>query len=181
MANWEPKQLSAWHIRVIDLLIADPTLTAEQISFQLNGGIGPEMITVLRRTDMFKLALRERMENISSAIDGSVTERIDRKLHKLAEKAIDAVSEQLEREQLTRPVGVTNGAFETCEMVLSKLGYGKGPGGGAPIVGQQMNVVVNVTADDIAAAQAKMRAAHARPITEEPTRALPPPSAARAG
>jgi hypothetical protein len=176
--TWDPKKLQDWHHRVIDMLIADPTLTAEQISFQLNGNIGPEMITLLRRTDLFRMALEERREQISRMVDQVTAEEITGKLHRLASKTLDSMTGAIEREAATNPVGVSEGMLQTCEQVLKSLGYGRPA---APSEAAQQNtIVLNVSASDIAIAQQRMRAAHAR-IDTEPARALPDPLAVRAG
>ncbi len=180
MTKWEPQKLQDWHLRVIDLLIADPTLTSEQISQELNGSVHPHMVAILRRTDMFKMSLQERRDAISAAVDANTIASIQGKLTKLAGVAVDTLTMQVERERMLDLANPTKQTTETCEMALRGLGIIKSGGGAAPVVNVQQNNVVTVDADILSAARNKMRDVHARDISAERP-ALPAPIAAGAG
>lgn len=182
MAKWDPTKLQDWHLRVIDLLIADPTLTNEALAFELKNAVHPVTISVLRRTDMFQMALQARRDNISAAIDAETIAGIQGKLTKLAARSIDTLTGQIEREQLLALANPTKQTTETCEMALRGLGIIKGNGGGVQAVSVQQTTVVQVDNSILTAAREKMRDVHARvQPSQSDLPALPAPTAARAG
>lgn len=180
MPQWDPKKLQDWHLRVIDLLIADPTLTNEQIAFELKNAVVPITVSILRRTDMFKMALEARRQSISDAIDADTISSIQGKLGKLASKSLDTLVNQVERERLLDLANPTKQTTETCEMALRGLGIIRGGAAGAPAVSVSQTTVVQVDASTLNAAREKMRDVHARQLSSD-VPALPAPVAAGAG
>lgn len=182
MPQWDPKKLQDWHLRVIDILIADPTLTSEEIAFELKNSVHPMTINILRRTDLFKMALDARRNAISDAIDANTIQSIQGKLGRLASSSLDTLTMQIEREKLQELANPSKQTTETCEMALRGLGIIRGGGAAAPTVSVNQTTVVQVDNSTLIAAREKMRDVHARPLQLEPDRAaLPAPVAARAG
>lgn len=139
--QWQPQQLQPWHLRVLDLLVANPALTNEEIAVELQ--VHPVTVSYLRRSDMFQMAFEERQLRLSAAVDNFALDRIRGKVVKLAEKAVDVVTDQLDSEhkraQAGDATGVSKGALEGCEMALRALGF-IGSGGGAAPAAQQLNI-----------------------------------------
>lgn len=174
--QWQPQKLQDWHVRVIDLLIGDPTLTSEQVAEHLQCNIHPVTISLLRRTDLFRLSLEERRDEISRGVDRHTLDRLTGKVMKLASVAVESLTEQVERERLLSLAAPSRAAIETCEMALKSLGYIKG----SPAPNVTVQQVVTVDARTLNAARDMMRDAHARPSSEGQL-AFSTPLALRAG
>lgn len=177
--QWEQKKLQDWHLRVMDILIADPTLTNEQIALELRSNVHPVTVGLLRRQDMFKLALEERQEEISRGVTQHTLDRINGKVQRLASESLDTLTAQVERERLLNLTTPSRGTGETCEMALKALGFMKGPA--APSATVEVTNVVQVDARVLQQARDIMRDSHARPHDAGSTPALPAPLALRAG
>lgn len=160
MSQWQPQQLQPWHLRVLDLLVANPALTNEEIAIELQ--VHPVTVSYLRRSDMFKLALEERQLRLSAAVDNFALDRIRGKVMKLAERAVDTLVVQVDNEHTLAQAsqqGVSKGALEGCEMALRALGFIGQGAGAAPV--QQTNIsnsnVLVADATMLAEARQRMR------------------------
>lgn len=178
--QWQPQQLQPWHHRVLDMLVADPTLTNEAIAIELQ--VHPVTVSYLRRSDLFQLSLEERQTRLSAAVDNFALDRIRGKVVKLAETAVDTLTTQVENEHAVARVsqaGVSKGVLEGCESALRALGF-IGQGGGAPSAVQQLNISNSqvLVADSRMLAAARQRMQERADASHEPVArtALPAPA-----
>ena len=140
MVSWTPQQLREWHIRLMDMLVANPTATYEQLAMELN--VHKQSVMLVVNCDLFQEELRRRRGLRSEAVDKSVLERVEA----VAKVSLDTLEKKIKEQRILLGLDEVR---ETAEMALRGLGYISN----APkqTVQAQINVVVN--RDDLASAR----------------------------
>lgn len=173
--KWTPKVERIWHDQMIEMLIAEPTLTNEQLSLGLD--LHVQTVALVRRSDMFQLKYKQRLARLEEATNEHVRNRVEGRIARVADSALENLEIQLEQQrnlllsgQIVKEMRDTR---ETAETVLSALGYSRK--GAAPAQApQQNNAVFVVDAALLKSAQEKMRALGN--VTDvEPLPSLPAP------
>jgi hypothetical protein len=144
MVSWTPQQLREWHEQCMDLLIANPSVTYEQLGRILD--VHKQTVMLVVNSDLFQAKLRDRREKRQSAVDRSVLDRVE----SLAKISLDGLEEKIRKQ---RSLLGLDEMRETAEMALRGLGYISN----APRVSvapTQISVVIN--REDLASARAMM-------------------------
>lgn len=145
---------------MVDRLLLEPTLTNEQLALEF--GMHEQTIAVVRRTDMFQAMLEDRRLHLEAKVDQTVLDKLQGKVARLADKAVDTLTEQLDRERSKLHDSVQRGTLETTEMALKAIGLIRtgGAASAPPTVHIDRAVIVDKSVLD--EARAKMRALHAQ-------------------
>jgi hypothetical protein len=76
MVNWTPQQLREWHIQAMDLLVANPAISYEEMAKVLD--VHPQSVRLVVTSDLFQAKLKDRREARHSQVERSVLERVER-------------------------------------------------------------------------------------------------------
>lgn len=157
----EPVRNLLWHDLLVEQLLLRPAATNEELSESI--GLDKQTIAIMRRTDMFQLKLERRKEEIFGASKERILEKLEGKLARLADKAVDTLTDQIDRERAKMHESVQRGTLETTEMVLASMGF-LGRRGAVPAGPPSVNIAQAVIVDNtmLEAARQKMRALHAQ-------------------
>lgn len=104
-----------WYASISDALIADPTITYAAIAAKL--GKGPNTISMIANSDMFRTYHAKRMEEFRAAHDT----RIRTRLTDVAEMGLDLILISMERKKDQVPMEIL---AEVTTGALDRLGYG---------------------------------------------------------
>jgi hypothetical protein len=148
MVSWTPQQLREWHEQLMDMLIANPTATYEQLGAALN--VHKQSVMLVVNSDLFQAKLRDRREMRQASVDRSVLQRVE----DLAKVSLENLEDKIKKQR--HLLGLDE-VRETAEMALRGLGYiSNTPRQAAPSV----NISVVVGRDDLAAARSLMQREH---------------------
>lgn len=146
MVSWTPQQLREWHEQLMELLVATPTLTYEQLANMLD--VHKQSVMLVVNSDLFQAKLRERREARQKLLDRTIVERIE----SVAKVSLDALETKIKRQ---RELLGLDEVRETAEMALRGLGYISN----APKVNNQTQINVLLSKDDLAQARSLMKPA----------------------
>lgn len=154
---WEPQFDKEYHAQMIEMILLTPAITNKEIAEALQ--LCELTVSLVRRSDMFQLKFRQRMAELQANTDEVVKSRLEGKLARVADAALDNLGLAIENEQKLLEAGAspnTRETRETAEMVLAALGYSRK---GAPPAGpaQVVNNTYVVDASALANARKMMR------------------------
>lgn len=138
------KKVNWWHERFSDWLIANPSKTLGEAAKEF--GVTLPWLSSVKNSDAFVDFHAERSLAHSKAVSLTIAE----KTRAVAEMALDAVGERLEKEATTLPFDTL---LETADTMLKRAGYGEAPRSGSPV---QVNVGL-VTRGELDALRSRMR------------------------
>lgn len=146
-----------WYSAIADEMLKDPSISASEIAKNIKRGA--TTVGCIIATDLFKEYFAQRRSEFTRKHD----EAIRNKLLGLTEKALDNITNQLEKKKDQVPIGMVK---DIAMEALEKLGYGA-PAGGPQVAvqvnnGPQQHVVVAASLSELEQARAALRAAGAR-------------------
>jgi len=167
VAAVRPKKFAWYYDSIIDWMVANPGRPLSECAAHVHKS--QSWLSTIINSDMFKAALAQRRETFSATHDALLTEKVT----KVAMMGMDIILEKMEKKRDAIPISqlhtISDGAMQ-------RLGYGVKPGVGPGVqvnvgvgIQNQPQVVVPVSADDLAAARFALRQA-------EQMKALPAPS-----
>ena len=147
--RYQPMRMQPWYFHLIEVMVASPMMDKKEVAGLL--GVSFATVVYVTNSDLFKFHLAERRRDLREQVDAVITQR----LVKVADRSLSIIQDILEEKGKALPL---DSLSELSHSVLTKLGYGGAPS--APVqvnVNGQANVVVPVSAADLAAARAALR------------------------
>jgi hypothetical protein len=134
---------------IIDLLLADPTLTENDIAVRLERH--PATVGTLMKSDLF----RARYEQRRGAQRAALTEEINTRLARVAFQALELAEEILAQERTAIPLPQL---VDVADKTLARLSYGPKmvANPALVVINNQTAVVAPVTAEQLQAARQKL-------------------------
>jgi len=115
----EIKRISYSHDAMVDLIIANPGLSQNQIAAHF--GYTPSWVSQIIASDAFQARLAERRDEI---VDPTIRATVEESLKGLLIRSMDILREKLDRPAHAIP---DNLAIRTAELSAKALGYGARP------------------------------------------------------
>lgn len=128
------KKVNWWHERMIDLMIAHPEKTQNELAGMLNVSVA--WFSIVKNSDVFKDAWAMR----SNAHSVAVTNDIKAKAFAASEMALDAVIDRLEQNASVMPVDTLLNVVDTT---MKRLGYSNDKDSAPPQINMQFIGVVS--------------------------------------
>lgn len=148
--NKELKKHLWWYEAIIDEKLANPRITNFELGEKL--ATSEQYISLIVNSDSFKAHFSARRKAVSEAIDASIVNR----LQLTADRALEIVSETLEKKRNTIPFAAL---ADFTHKTLATLGYGAQRPSAAVQVNVQQNVMAPVSASELAEARNALRRA----------------------
>lgn len=90
----EPAKLNESHLQLMDVLFLEPSISIAEAAGRI--GMSPGTAYHIASTDTFKFRLEERRRQHEARLEGELLSRLTGKAAKLAEVAIDSLTEKIE-------------------------------------------------------------------------------------
>jgi hypothetical protein len=146
---WVPQKFRYWYDGIIDLLLADPTLSQKEIAQRM--GRHAVTIGMVMNSDLFRARYEQRRLAQSTALQEKINDRIAG----VAITSLELVKEQLDTKRTSVPLAEL---ADVADKALSRLGYGgKTAAGPASVV--QVNVgnpAPQITREDLERSRQKI-------------------------
>lgn len=137
------QRLKNWHEMVADFILLNPKATHAEIALHFD--VAANTVSRVLNSDLFKMYFERRKLSFYEKVDGTALDRINRKLHGLAERTIDALDEKIQNERLRMG---TEEVRETLDTVLKAVGFGSPARTAPPAVQTSVTLVVDRTTLD---------------------------------
>lgn len=149
---YQPMRMQPWYYHLIELMIASPMSSKQELAEAC--GVSFATVVYVTNSDLFRWNLEERRASLKDSTDAIIVQQ----LQAVALKGLRTIEEIIERKRDTIPLPQL---VELSSSVLSKLGYGAPAAAGVQVnvAPQQNTMVAPVSAEDLAAARAALRAA----------------------
>jgi hypothetical protein len=154
------KELKPWHENLIDWLIANPSMNRRQCADAFE--ITYTWLSVIMNSDLFKERLAIRQEEHAKLISRTVIDQAQA----VAEQSLDALSDRLETEHKTLPIGEIR---EVAALALRTLGLGTPAAMPQNVINANSVNVLSVDSAALANARARMRESQEQSIEAEHT------------
>ena len=115
-ASKQLQRLKPWHYRLIDWMLANPTVPQHKCAKHFN--VSPVWMSLIVNSPIFITEFQRRSERLSHAVATDVAGAAT----KLANLALDTAMEKLEHERDTMPIGEI---WDCVAMSMHYLGYPK--------------------------------------------------------
>jgi len=157
-------RMQPWYFHLIEVMVACPMMDKKELAEEL--GVSFATVVYVTNSDLFKFHLEERRKEIRQQTDAVITHRLSR----VADKSLSLLQDILEEKGKAIPLPQL---AELSHNVLTKLGYGASTEGRSAVQvnvnGGATQVIVPVSASDLAEARAALRRSEEMRVIETAT------------
>lgn len=154
--SWRPRYQKVWHDTIIDILLVEPTLTQKEVAARIGRSV--VAVSYVMGSDLFKARYEARRLLINETLAQAIT-------GKLTRLAVDAIEITHEKLKLQRDKLPFEDLVDVTDKTLSRLGYGmKTAANPAVVINNNQQVVAPISADELEAIRARLRAEQAKTI-----------------